>query len=186
MTDTESKAQPLDDDNQPKTAGWAFRLGRAVIWVRWLQFPLLIGLILALVIFEVSFFLHLLSMLSSGEALTREKATLVALDLIDMVLIANLIVMVVLSGYKIFITPLDISGDVAIPDWLKGLTLEGLKFRIAATVLLISTIHVLHELLDPSLPSLHEAVFLISAQIVLVITAVVFAFIERMDLHNKN
>lgn len=156
-------------------------LTQAILSVRWLQLPLLVGLVIGLLIFEYQYFVHLLSMIFSDEGLSKEKAILTILDLADMVLIANLVVMVIISGYKIFISPIKIREEANVPDWLRGLTLAGLKFRIAATVLLISTIHLLHEILDPAIEETGKMVFILCSQLVLVITATLFAWLERME-----
>lgn len=81
------------------------RFESALLLSRWLQLPLLLGLLAALIIVEVKFAEHLIRTIFSLETITRERAILVALDLIDMVLIANLIVMVVISGYETFYIP---------------------------------------------------------------------------------
>lgn len=157
------------------------RLTQAILSVRWLQLPLLVGLVIGLLIFEYQYFVHLLSMVFSDEGLSKEKAILTILDLADMVLIANLVVMVIISGYKIFISPITIRDEANVPDWLRGLTLAGLKFRIAATVLLISTIHLLHEILDPAIEENSKMIFILCSQLILVITATLFAWLERME-----
>ena len=60
-------------------------------------------------IFEIKFAEHLIETLSAVGSISREQAILVILDLIDMVLIANLVVMVVISGYETFISPLHLA-----------------------------------------------------------------------------
>lgn len=156
-------------------------LTQVILSIRWLQLPLLVGLVIGLLIFEYQYFVHLLSMIFSDEGLSKEKAILTILDLADMVLIANLVVMVIISGYKIFISPIKIRDEANVPDWLRGLTLAGLKFRIAATVLLISTIHLLHEILDPAIEETSKMIFILCSQLILVITATLFAWLERME-----
>ncbi|MGI9414644.1 MAG: YqhA family protein, partial [Hyphomicrobiales bacterium] len=120
-----------------------------LLLVRWLQLPLLIGLVVALVVFELKFVAHLISIVSDMDTLTRERAILVTLDLIDMVLIANLVVMVVISGYETFISRLHMDDEPSVPASMRHSTTGKLKLRIATTILLISTIHLLHAYLDP-------------------------------------
>ena len=157
------------------------KIGKVILMTRWLQLPLLIGLVLALILFEVSFFKHLFSDVLSGKEVNRSKTVLLVLDLVDMVLIANLMVMVIISGYKIFICRVDLSKHGGLPRWLEGLTLAGVKYRIAATVLLISTIHVLHELLDTTVESFEGGVLILGVQFILVVTTCAFALIERWE-----
>ena len=148
---------------------------------RWLQLPLLIGLVAALVIFEIVFLRHLISVMFPLGALTREDAILVTLDLIDMVLIANLIVMVVISGYETFISRLHLRDQTSVPAWMRRSTTGKLKLRIATTILLISTIHLLHLYMDPAEVNPAEARFMLIAQGVFVLTATAFVFFNWLE-----
>lgn len=180
MTDQEQDAGADPEQAHGIERGVGKFFGQAILWTRWLQIPLLAGMVLALLAFEISFFVHLMSAFTADSEFTRVKSILLILDLIDMVLIANLVVMVVISGYKIFIYPMNLRDEPLVPDWLKGLSLAGVKFRISATVLLITTIHLLHEFLDPSVESISAAAILLSAQLVLIATCA-FAWIERIE-----
>ena len=123
---------------------------------------------MALVVFELKFVTHLLQIVTDMETLTRERAILVTLDLIDMVLIANLVVMVVISGYETFISRLHMDDEPSVPAWMRHSTTGQLKLRIATTILLISTIHLLHAYLDPARIDDREAVFMIVSQVIFI------------------
>ena len=151
----------------------------ALLLSRWLQLPLLLGLLIALVIVEIKFAEHLIETMLAMETITRERAILVALDLIDMVLIANLIVMVVISGYETFISTLHIAGDNSVPFWMRRSTAGQVKLRIATTILLITTIHLLHLYLDPEEADQQEMIFMLTAQIVFIVTVFAFVIFRR-------
>lgn len=155
-------------------------LERILLATRWLQLPLIIGLIVALIFFELKFAQHLWETLTGPEEVTRIKAILVTLDLIDMVLIANLVVMVIISGYQIFISPLAIDKK-STPGWMQGSSPGALKLKIATTVLLISTIHLLHVYLDPTEVTAGESTFMLLAHFVFAITTAVFVLVERFE-----
>ena len=151
----------------------------ALLLSRWLQLPLLLGLLVALVIVEIKFAEHLIETILSMETITRERAILVALDLIDMVLIANLIVMVVISGYETFISSLHTSDDNSVPVWMRRSTAGQVKLRIAVTILLISTIHLLHAYLDPAALDREEMTFMLITQLVFIATVVAFVIFRK-------
>ena len=151
----------------------------ALLLSRWLQLPLLLGLLVALVIVEIKFAEHLIETILSLETITRERAILVALDLIDMVLIANLIVMVVISGYETFISTLHTSDDNSVPVWMRRSTAGQVKLRIAVTILLISTIHLLHAYLDPAALDREEMTFMLITQLVFIATVVGFVVFRK-------
>ena len=173
---TDSLKEPQGSSRQSKMVIFE----KLVLSTRWLQLPLIVGLIAALVIFEFKFVEHLWLTVTGTDELTRIQAILVTLDLIDMVLIANLVVMVVISGYKIFISPLRVD-ESAVPSWMRGSTPGELKLRIATTVLLISTIHLLHLYLDPTEVTEGEANFMLLAQLVFAITTGVFLLVEHFE-----
>ena len=153
---------------------------RVLLATRWLQLPLIFGLIAALIFFELKFAQHLWETFTGPEEVTRIKAILVTLDLIDMVLIANLVVMVIISGYQIFISPLEIDKSTT-PGWMRGSTPGALKLKIATTVLLISTIHLLHVYLDPTEVTSGETAFMLLAQVVFAVTTAVFVLVEHFE-----
>ncbi len=98
-----------------------------------------------------------------------------------MVLIANLVVMIVISGYETFISPLHVSDNSDVPAWMRRTTTGKLKLRIATTILLISTIHLLHDYLDPAHLDETRVTYMLISQIVFLATAagyVVFHWLE--------
>lgn len=178
--DAETTTEP-SNATSPRDPPGLRTLERAVLLSRWLQLPMLLGLMVALVVLEFVFALHLIDLIGDEEPLSRIKVILVTLDLIDMILIGNLIVMVLSSGYTTFISPLRLADDPALPAWLRTGSPGQLKLKIAATVLLISTIHLLHMFLDPATSEEQDANFMLIAQAVFALTTLVFVAVERFE-----
>ncbi len=132
-------------------------------------------------VFEIKFVEHLINTLSALGSITREQAILVTLDLIDMVLIENLVVMVVISGYETFISPLHVADDSGVPTWMRRSTTGKLKLRIATTILLISTIHLLHLYLDPAHVDEVKVRFMLITQVVFIATAAGFVLFNWLE-----
>lgn len=164
----------------PSREDWGLIIERVLFASRWLQLPLLVGLLVALVALGVQFAVSVFDAIMAFNSLTRLDAVLLTLDLIDMVLIANLVVMVVLSGYQIFITGVGYPSNPEHRTFSFDEAAGPLKFRIATTIVLISTIHMLHAYLDntPLDPGMitQLAVF----QTLFLLTAVVLAIIHRI------
>ena len=183
MSETTEKTAEADAASTPvrdsRRIGALAAFESGLLLSRWLQLPLLLGLLVALVIVEIKFAEHLIETILSMETITRERAILVALDLIDMVLIANLIVMVVISGYETFISTLHIADDNSVPFWMRRSTAGQVKLRIATTILLITTIHLLHLYLDPEEADQQEMIFMLTAQIVFIVTVFAFVIFRR-------
>ena len=71
-----------------------------------------------------------------------------ALTLIDLTLVASLIVMVMLSGYENFVSKLDLEGAERSLAWLGKLDAGSLKIKVAASIVAISSIHLLKAFMN--------------------------------------
>lgn len=185
MQENGDKGAPCAPAKKRKSEKRLAAFERGLLFSRWLQLPLFIGLVVALLVFEYKFAEHLFNNLAAIGSITREQAILVMLDLIDMVLIASLAVMVVISGYETFISPFHITDDLRIPTWMRRSTAGKLKLRIATTILLISTIHLLHDYLDPAQLDEAKVRFMLIAQIVFIVTAGAFVVFDRLEYGPK-
>jgi uncharacterized protein (TIGR00645 family) len=155
-------------------------LRRAVLSIHVLQLPLFFGLMLALLVLTVSFFYALGEAVYTLDFLDRDKTILLVLDLLDMVFIANLIVMVMVSAYNAYFAATR-----------RGLRRDGLfiysdefqpvKTRIAATLVIITGIHLVHEVLagDPGDP--YDLLVLGATHLILLVSAAVFVVVGRYE-----
>ncbi len=166
---------------QSKDLGILAAFEATLLFSRWLQIPLLVGLIVALVLIQLKFAQHLFVTIIDLPTVGRERVILVTLDLIDMVLIANLVVMIVISGYETFVSNLHMEDEPSVPRWMRRSTTGQLKLRIATTILLISTIHLLHVYLDPARADDSEFTFMLIAQGVFVLTAAAYVFFHWLE-----
>ena len=68
---------------------------------------------------------------------------LIVLGLIDVVMIANLLIMVIVGGYETFVSRLDLEGHPDQPEWLSHVNAGVLKVKLATALISISSIHLL-------------------------------------------
>jgi len=106
---TQEPEEPLDEHGHRTRQ----LLRRGVLSIHILQVPLLFGLMLALLVLSASFFYALGEAVVTLDFLDRDKTILLVLDLLDMVFIANLIVMVMVSGYNAYAAAIT-RGDVTL------------------------------------------------------------------------
>jgi uncharacterized protein (TIGR00645 family) len=115
---------------------------------RWLLAPIYLGLSLAVIALMVKFFqevVHLfLHIFSSSEA----EVVLVVLSLIDISLVGGLLVMVMMSGYENFVSELDASNEGEKLSWLGKMDASSLKMKVAASIVAISSIHLLRVFMN--------------------------------------
>src|SRR5689334_4756206 len=83
---------------------------------RWLTAPFYVGLALALLVLLYVFVMEAVHSLASLSELDGAHAILMALSLIDLSLAANLVLIVIFSGYENFVSKID-TGPSDRPDW---------------------------------------------------------------------
>lgn len=153
---------------------------RLLFWGRWTLVPMYLGMIVILLFFTVKFFqelLHLLPML-----LTMEETTLVltGLALVDLVLVGNLLVMVVLSGYESFVSRLDVGGEEKALAWLGKVDAGTLKIKLAVSIIAISSIHLLKAFVEAqSIPN-DKLGMLVGMHLTFLVSALILAFVDKI------
>jgi len=97
------------------------RIESFIFWSRWLQLPMYLGLIVALGVYAYKFLKSLVIMVMNLPNLTENDILLQVLGLIDVVMIANLLVMVIIGGYETFVSRLHLESH---PDSRTGWTIS--------------------------------------------------------------
>lgn len=110
---------------------------------RWLQLPLYLGLIVAQCVYVFLFGKELWHLISHSVTMGEQQIMLIVLGLIDVVMISNLLVMVIVSGYETFVSRLRLEGHPDQPEWLSHVNASVLKVKLAMAIIGISSIHLL-------------------------------------------
>lgn len=110
---------------------------------RWIMAPIYLGLSLVLLALGVKFFQEILHVLPNVLEIREVDLVLVTLSLIDIALVGGLIVMVMFSGYENFVSRLDVGDSDDKLGWLGKLDAGSLKNKVAASIVAISSIHLL-------------------------------------------
>ena len=131
-----------------------------IFFSRWLQAPLYIGLIIAQIIYVIVFMVELINL--GGDVWTSltvpgddggihvEEAAIMlsVLGLIDVVMIANLLIMVIIGGYETFVSRIRLEGHPDQPEWLSHVNANVLKVKLAMAIVGISSIHLLKTFIE--------------------------------------
>ena len=119
-----------------------------IFWSRWLQAPLYLGLIIAQGVYVFEFMLELTHLVAKIGQLSETEVMLIVLGLIDVVMIANLLIMVTIGGYETFVSKLDLEGNPDQPEWLSHVNAGVLKVKLAVALISISSIHLLRTFIN--------------------------------------
>lgn len=124
-------------------------LGGFIFFSRWLQAPLYLGLIVAQLIYVWVFIKELWHLgdeiINHGDKVTEASVMLAVLGLVDVVMIANLLIMVIIGGYETFVSRINLKGHPDQPEWLSHVNANVLKTKLAMSIIGISSIHLLRS-----------------------------------------
>ena len=151
---------------------------------RWLLAPFYVGLVLALVMLLVKFgqeFLHLIPRFL-GES---DQALVVAiLTLVDMVLVANLLIIIVFTGYENFVSRMDLEHHADRPEWMGKVDFAGLKIKLFGALVAISGIELLKAVLHVEDYTTEQMAWKVGVHLTFVVSGLLFALMDRLSGSN--
>jgi uncharacterized protein (TIGR00645 family) len=171
-------------------------LERGLFMSRWLMAPFYVGLLGALVALMVVFFQelwHEMPLLwSMDHGLDADHAIMLALSLIDLSLAANLVVIVVFSGYENFVSKIDTGAHEDRPEWMGTVDFSGLKLKLIASIVAISGIALLKSFLEIGEGAAFDAqaqsrlMWQVIVHITFVVSGVLLALMDWLTGHQKS
>ncbi len=159
---------------------------------RWLQAPLYLGLVFAQGVYVFKFLREVIHLVGAAISLTEIDIMLIVLGLIDVVMVANLLIMVTIGGYQTFVSRLDLAGHPDQPEWLSHVNAGVLKVKLATALIGISSIHLLKIFIEVgskmaqasdqfALSRLEHGVILqIAIHLTFVFSALLMAYTDKM------
>ena len=136
-----------------------------IFWSRWLQAPLYLGLIVAQGVYVYQFMHELAHLVTKAGSLSENEVMLIVLGLIDVVMIANLLVMVIIGGYETFVSKLN-----------AGV----LKVKLAVALISISSIHLLRTFINAPLVEDRVIISQIAIHASFLISALAIAWTDKV------
>ncbi|MET0788073.1 MAG: TIGR00645 family protein [Cellulomonas sp.] len=165
------------------------RLGSLIFFSRWLQVPLYLGLIVAQAIYVWQFMLelwHIAEEVFLHGGLSEEAIMLGVLGLVDVVMIANLLIMVIVGGYETFVSRIKLDGHPDQPEWLSHVNANVLKTKLAMSIIGISSIHLLRSFIEARTIIDTSGTDVLLWQTVIhlafIVSAVALAWIDKMSV----
>lgn len=150
---------------------------------RWVLAPLYLGLSLGLILLSLKFFQEVFHFFPIIFKTAEADLVLVILSLVDLALVGGLIVMVMLSGYENFVSQIDIrEGDEKL-SWLGKLDAGSLKQKVAASIVAISSIHLLKIFMNAQHIANDKLMYYVIIHLAFVLSAIGMAWVDRMNRH---
>ncbi|MEC4891071.1 MAG: TIGR00645 family protein [Nitrospira sp.] len=157
----------------------------AVFHSRWIQAPLYCGLIVAELLYAYKFLVELWEMLLHVNQSKEVEFMLGVLGLIDVTMVANLLTMVIIGGYATFVSKLDLEGHPDRPDWLGHVDPGTIKVKLAASLIGISSIHLLKAFVDIENENLDHIKWKIFIHMTFLGSAILLAWTDKIMQKDK-
>jgi uncharacterized protein (TIGR00645 family) len=155
-------------------------LGYALFATRWLQAPLYFGLVAAQGVYVYKFFNELWTLILrcvTGQA-NETYVMLAVLKLVDVVMIANLLIMVIVGGYETFVSRIGLQGHRDQPEWLSHVNSNVLKVKLATAIVGISSVHLLQMFVDVHHTSHHSLMWGTVIHMAFILSAAILAYMS--------
>lgn len=158
---------------------------RLLFLSRWLLVPMYLGLAGALVFLIFTFGAEFARVALGIVQLGERKVMLSVLSLIDIVLVANLLLMVILSGYENFVSRIEVAAGRERPAWMGGLDFSGLKLKLFGSIVAVAAVDLLGAFMNIAQFTSAQLAWKIAIQLTLVVCGVLFALMDRIAAQTR-
>ena len=160
-------------------------LERLLFASRWLLAPFYLGLVGAIVVLLWYFgveFLHLLAVLIHGGG----SVVVSVLSLVDLVLVANLLIIIIFAGYENFVSKIDTGDNEDRPDWMGHVDFAGLKMKLIGSIIAISGIDLLKAFVAVDNPNNEQLAWKVGIHVTFVFSGLMFAIMDWLGGPKKH
>jgi uncharacterized protein (TIGR00645 family) len=148
---------------------------------RWILAPIYLGLSISLFLLGFKFFEEALHALPMVLKMSESDLVLLTLSMVDIALVGGLLVMVMFSGYENFVSRLDVSEGTEKLSWLGKLDSGSLKQKVAASIVAISSIHLLKAFMAAQNIANDKLMWYVIIHLTFVLSALGMALVDRMN-----
>lgn len=150
---------------------------------RWLLAPIYLGLSFGLLLLSLKFFQEVFHILPLIFSTKEADLVLIILSLIDLSLVGGLLVMIMLSGYENFVSTIDLDEGEEKLSWLGKMDAGSLKQKVAASIVAISSIHLLKAFMNAESIDNDKLMWYVIIHMTFVLSAIGMAYVDSMNRH---
>ncbi|TPW17968.1 MAG: hypothetical protein FD130_450 [Halothiobacillaceae bacterium] len=150
-------------------------LEKCIFNSRWLLVPFYLGLSMAIALLLIKFaseFIHFVSLVFTGSG---TDVVVGVLSLIDVVLLANLLLIMIFAGYENFVSKIDTEGHEDRPNWMGHVTFADLKMKLLGSIVAISGIELLKAFVAVESFTTEQLAWKVGIHMTFVVSGVLFA-----------
>jgi uncharacterized protein (TIGR00645 family) len=147
---------------------------------RWLMAPLYIGLIAALIVVGVEFFAELVRTIFAFSALATDGVILAILKLIDLVLVANLVLIMISAGIGTLGAVVASAEHSGWSEFVGKVDFIGLKLKVVASLVAIAAVDLLESFVEIDTTPKSDVLWQIAILMAFVVSGVLLAWMDRL------
>lgn len=159
-------------------------IAQSIFWSRWLQAPLYLGLIVAQAVYVYHFMIELGHLVARANQIGEAEIMLIVLGLIDVVMIANLLIMVIIGGYETFVSRLNLTEHPDQPEWLSHVNAATMKIKLSMALIGISSIHLLKTFINAEQMTETTMMWQVFIHLTFIVSAIAMAYTDRIMTKN--
>lgn len=159
-------------------------MAQLIFWSRWLQAPLYLGLIVAQGVYVYHFMIELSHLVAKASTIGETEIMLIVLGLIDVVMIANLLIMVIIGGYETFVSRLNLREHPDQPEWLSHVNAATMKIKLSMALIGISSIHLLKTFINAEQMNEVTIKWQVLIHLTFIVSAIAMAYTDRIMTKN--
>lgn len=161
-----------------------YSLEQTIFRSRWLLAPFFVGLIFSLFLLMIKFFQEFWHLASHVVDASEADVIVGILALVDMALVGSLLLMIIFSGYEIFVSKIDSVSEKDRPDWMGKVDFSALKLKVIGAIVAISAIDLLKSFMNiPSQMTDQQAQSIqwkVIIHMTFVVSGVLFAVMDKV------
>ncbi len=136
--------------------------------------PIYLGLIVVQGIYAYKFMKNLWYLITNVNEMDADTIMLAVLNLIDVVMIANL------GGYEIFVSKLRTKNHPDQPEWMSHVNATVLKVKLSMSIISISSIHLLQTFVNASKIPEKTIMWEVIIHFAFLISAIAMAYTDKI------
>lgn len=148
---------------------------------RWIMAPVYLGLSFVLLALAVKFFQEVCHIIPNIFSIEEVDLVLITLSMIDIALVGGLIVMVMFSGYENFVSKIDVDEHNDKLGWLGKMDTGSLKNKVAASIVAISSIHLLKVFMNTQHIANDKIKWYLLLHVTFVASAFVMGYLDKIS-----
>ncbi|WP_435948915.1 TIGR00645 family protein [Psychrobacter sp. DM8] len=161
-----------------------YTLEKIIFHSRWILAPFYVGLIIGIIVLFIKFIQKLWLTLSQVFNSTVSEVIVNILILVDISLVASLLLIIIFSGYEIFVSKIETGTHVDRPSWMGKVDFSGLKLKVIGAIVAISAIDLLKSFMDISGNMTNidtdKLMWKVIIHMAFVVSGLLFAFMDKI------